>query len=346
VAEGREASVFDLEDPVDARRLEAAQTALTPLTGLVIIDEFQLRPDLFPLLRVLADRDPLPARFLVLGSAAPELIRGAAETLAGRIAFVPMSGLSLEEVGAELLPTLWLRGGFPRSLLAADDATSLAWREDFIQTFLERDLRNLGFDIPPIGLRRLWMMLAHVHGAVLNASELGRSLGIAHTTVRRHLDLLTGALVIRQLQPWFENLKKRQIKSPKVYVRDSGLLHALLNIPTRQVLQGHPKLGSSWEGLVVEEVVRIAGERNAYFWATPAGAELDLFLLWRGQRIGIEAKYADAPTMTRSMHIAREDLGLARLFVVYPGTRAYALGADCQVIPLSELRERLMAEGE
>jgi hypothetical protein len=334
---------FDLEDPVDVRRLETPKTALGQLGGLVVIDEIQRRPDLFPLLRVLADREPSPAQFLLLGSASPDLVRGVSETLAGRVAFVPMSGLSLEEVGSAELWRLWLRGGFPRSYLGAEDAASLAWREDFIQTFLERDLRNLGFDLPPMALRRLWTMLAHWHGGLLNASELGRSLGMAHTTARRHVDLLSGALVLRELVPWFENLGKRQIKSPKVYVRDSGLLHALLGITTRTELERHPKLGASWEGFVVEEAIRIVGERNAYFWRTPAGAELDLLLLWHGKRVGVEVKYADAPGLTRSIHVARHDLRLERVLILYPGATAYALDDTAEVIPLSELRARLEA---
>jgi uncharacterized protein len=341
IAGTRPSHQFDLEDPVDERRLAAPKTTLEALQGLVVLDEAQRRPDLLPLLRVLADRDPPPARFLLLGSASPDLVRGVSETLAGRVAFVPMSGFSLEEVGAADRWRLWLRGGFPRSYLASDDATSRAWREDFIQTFLERDLRALGFDIPPLTLRRLWMMLAHWHGGILNASELGRSLGSSHTTTRRHVDLLSGALVLRQLTPWFENVGKRQVRSPKIYVRDSGLLHALLGIGSRVELEGHPKIGASWEGLVIEEAIRVAGERNAYFWATPAGAELDLLLLVRGKRVGIEAKYADAPGLSRSMHVARHDLGLCRILVVYPGSMAYALDDGCDVIPLSELRERL-----
>jgi predicted AAA+ superfamily ATPase len=344
IAGNRPSHRFDLEDPVDERRLATPKATLEALRGLVVIDEVQRRPDLLPVLRVLADREPPPARFLLLGSASPDLVRGASETLAGRVAFVAMSGFSLEEVGTAERWRLWLRGGFPRSYLAQDDAASLAWREDFIQTFLERDLRNLGFDIPPMTLRRLWMMLAHWHGGILNASELGRSLGSSHTNVRRHVDLLSGALVVRQLLPWFENVSKRQVKSAKVYVRDQGLLHSLLGIGSRAELEGHPKLGSSWEGLVIEEAIRVAGERNAYFWGTPAGAELDLLLFVRGKRIGVEAKYADAPGLTRSMHSARHDLGLRRILVVYPGSTAYALDERCDVIPLSELRERLQRE--
>jgi predicted AAA+ superfamily ATPase len=335
------AEVFDLEDPVDLRRLESPKTALEPLEGLVVIDEVQRMPNLFPLLRVLADRPKHPARFLLLGSASPDLVRGSSESLAGRITYVPMGGFDLDEVGHPEIRKLWLRGGFPRSFLAKDDAASLRWRTQFIDTFLERDLRNLGFDIPPVALRRLWMMLAHHHGGILNASELASSLGTSHTTVRRHLDLLAGALVVRQLPPWFENVAKRQVKSPKIYVRDSGLLHGLLGIPTFGALEGHPKLGASWEGFVLEETLRFVDEREAFFWATPSGPELDLLIVRGSRRIGIEVKHSDAPSLTRSMHTAREVLSLDQLYVVFPGTRGYALDDTARVVTLPELRTRL-----
>ncbi len=345
VARTRQTHFFDLEDPVDVARLSAPQTALASLRGLVVLDEVQLRPDLFPLLRVLADRSPVRTRFLLLGSASPDLIRHNAESLAGRVEFVAMSGFGLEETGPATLRRLWLRGGFPRSFLARNDEASRLWRESFIQTFLERDIRQFGIDVPPVALRRLWTMLAHYHGQVWNASELSRSLGIAHTTVKRHLDILCGALMARQLQPWFENLGKRQIKSPKVYVRDSGLLHALLGLPTFPALEGHPKLGASWEGFIVEEVLRHVGERDAYFWGTPAGAELDLLLFVRGKRIGVEIKYADAPTFTKSMAIALQDLRLDRLLVVYPGATSYPLRDRVEVVAVPELGDRLMRAG-
>jgi hypothetical protein len=341
LASRRPSVLFDLEDPKDQRRLESPQTSLAPLRGLVVLDEVQRQPDLLPLLRVLADRRPVCTRFLLLGSAAPELVRGASETLAGRIAFVNMAGFRLDEVGSSRMRVLWERGGFPPSFLARTRADSLAWRADFIQTFLERDVRNLGIDIPPAALRRLWMMAAHAHGGVLNASELGQSLGIAHTTVRRHLDVLAGAFILRLLPPWFENLSKRQVKSPKLYVRDSGLLHALLGIESHAALEGHPKLGASWEGFVVEEAIQIVGERNAFFWATPAGAEIDLFVQHRGRRIGIEIKHADAPRSTRSIAVARADLRLDRVIIVYPGSTAYTLGDGTRVVPAGGLREAL-----
>jgi predicted AAA+ superfamily ATPase len=335
------AGYFDLEEPASLARLEQPATALGRLRGLVVIDEVQRRPDLFPLLRVLCDRPRRPARFLLLGSASPGLLRQGSETLAGRIAFIEMSGFGLQEVGEARLERLWLRGGFPRSYLAASNAESLRWRENFIRTFLERDLRELGLGIPSPALRRLWTMIAHYHGQAWNASEIGRSLGEAHTTVKRHLDLLEGALMVRQLQPWFENIGKRQVKAPKVYVRDSGLLHALLGIPNRAVLEGHPKVGASWEGFVLEEAIRAVGERNAFYWRTQAGTELDLLAFVGGRRIGVEVKYADAPKLTRSMTTAAEDLKLDRLHVVYPGEIRYELTDSVEVLPLADLLREL-----
>jgi uncharacterized protein len=336
---------FDLEDPVSQRRLSEPMTALRPLRGLVVIDEVQRQPDLFPILRVLADRRPLPARFLVLGSASPELLRQGSETLAGRIALIEMSGFSLAEVGVDRLRKLWWRGGFPRPFLARSEAESRAWQENFIRTFLERDIRQFGVDVPPTALRRIWMMLAHYHGQIWNASEISRSLGESHTTVKRHLDLLTGAFVVRQLQPWFQNLGKRQVKSPKVFLRDSGLLHTLLGIPSFQMLQGHPKLGASWEGFVIEEAIRIVGDRNAYFWATQSGAELDLLVHRNGKRYGIEVKYNDAPGITKSMRIAQHDLDLDKLIVVYPGEQSYPLDKNIVVIPAGRMAAELDSPG-
>jgi predicted AAA+ superfamily ATPase len=338
---GPDAHVFDLENPVDVARLAEPQTVLERLRGLVVIDEVQFQPGLFPLLRVLADRRPLPARFLLLGSASPDLVRGSAETLAGRVAFVPMAGFDLAEVGQASRRRLWLRGGFPRAFLATSDDASRRWREDFVQTFLERDIRKFGIEVPAPTLRRLWTMLAHYHGQVWNASELGRSLGEAHTTVRRHLDILSAALMVRQLPPWFENLGKRQVKSPKVYVRDSGVLHTLLGISTIATLESHPKVGASWEGFVIEQVLRRTGERDAYFWATPAGAELDLLVFIRGRRIGFEVKYSDAPRPTKSMAVAQQDLGLDRLLVVYPGNTSYAVRPGLDVVAIADLDGQL-----
>ena len=343
IAHSARAEYFDLEDPVSQRRLSEPMTALRPLRGLVVIDEVQRQPDLFAVLRVLADRKPLPARFLVLGSASPELLRQSSESLAGRIAFVETGGFDLSEVGADAMRRLWWRGGFPRSFLARTDKDSRAWQENFIRTFLERDIREYGVEVPPVMLRRMWSMLAHYHAQTWNASEIARSLGEAHTTVKRHLDLLTGVLMVRQLQPWHANLGKRQVKSPKVYLRDTGLLHALLGVPSFPALEGHPKLGASWEGFVVETIIRAVGERNSYFWATQAGAELDLLVTVGGERYGVEVKYADAPGMTKSMRIALEDLGLKRLFVVYPGTESYDLDARTKVVPLDRIRSELLS---
>lgn len=331
------AECFDLEDPVGLARLAEPMTALAPLRGLVIIDEVQRQPGLFPVLRVLADRPRAPARFLLLGSASPELMRQSSETLAGRIAFVDMAGFDLRETGDSALRRLWLRGGFPRSFLARSDAASLAWREDFIRTFLERDIGQFGVRVPATALRRLWMMLAHYHGQTWNASEVGRSLGEAHTTVKRHLDILTGAFMVRQLQPWFANIGKRQVRAPKLFIRDSGVLHALLGLRTFAAIEGHPKLGASWEGFALEQAILAAGDRTAYYWATQAGAELDLLLILEGKHYGVEAKYGDAPRMTKSMAIAIEDLGLQRLYVVYPGSQRYALARKVEVLPLNDL---------
>lgn len=337
------AEYFDLEDPVALARLAEPMTALSSLRGLVIIDEVQRLPSLFPVLRVLADRPRMPARFLLLGSASPELVRHSSETLAGRIAFVDMAGFSLRETGAAAQRKLWPRGGFPRSFLARSEADSFAWREDFIRTFLERDIAQLGIQVPPAVLRRLWMMLAHYHGQTWNASEIARSLGEAHTTVKRHLDILTGAFMTRQLPPWFENVSKRQIRSPKVYIRDTGLLHALLGLRTFAALEGHPKLGASWEGFVLEQAILAAGERNAYYWATQGGAELDLLLQLQGRRYGIEIKYSDAPSLTKSMTIASKDLRLTRLYVVYPGSHRYALDKNIEALSLDALLTQIEA---
>jgi predicted AAA+ superfamily ATPase len=316
-------------------------TVLAPLRGLVVIDEAQLLPDIYPTLRVLADRRPRRARFLLTGSASPDLIRGASESLAGRVGFVHMAGFDLCEVGSKAQRTLWLRGGFPRSFLAPSEQESRRWRSGFIQTFLERDLRQYGIEIPPVMLGRLWQMLAHYHGQVWNASEIGRSLGEAHTTIKRHLDVLTGALMVRQLQPYFENIGKRVIKSPKVYVRDSGLLHSLIGVPDMAALQGHPKLGASWEGFVIEEILRITGDREAWFWATQGLSEIDLLVRWRGKLVGFEMKCADAPGMTKSLHTAMQDLKLDQAFIVYPGNKSYPVSEKVEVVPLPDLRERL-----
>lgn len=327
---------FDLEDPVGLARLAEPEMALRPLRGVVVIDEVQRRPELFPLLRVLADRRPLPARFLILGSASPELLRHSAETLAGRLETVPLDGFRLADVGRARLERHWLRGGFPLAFTARSEADSFAWRQQFLQTFLERDIPQLGVRVPAAVLRRFWNMLAHHHGQLWHAAELARALGVGEPAVRRYLDLLTGVFMVRQLPPWFENLGKRQVKSPKVYVRDSGLLHVLLGTAKKSALEMHPKIGASWEGYAVEEVLKAVAPDHAYFWATHQGAELDLLLFKGGRRIGVECKRADSPSLTPSMRIATADLRLDRLHVVYPGTRRYALARGIEVVPLAE----------
>jgi uncharacterized protein len=345
IAAAARAHLFDLEHPADRRALEQPMTTLAPLKGVVVIDEAQLEPGLFPILRVLSDRRPLPARFVLTGSASPDLVRGTSESLAGRVGFIEMAGFDLGEVGDAALGKLWLRGGLPRSFLAPSDRESLRWRESFIQTFLERDLRQYGVNVPPVQLRRLWEMLAHYHGQVWNASEVGRALGEAHTTIKRHLDILTGALVVRQLPPLHQNIGKRLVKSPKSYVRDSGLLHALLGVTDRRRLSGHPKLGASWEGFVLEEILRLTGEREAWFWGTQGLSELDLLVRHRGRLLGFEMKHADAPGMTKSLHVAMQDLGLDHAFVVYPGTQSYRIAPKVEALGLPALRERLRAGG-
>ena len=336
LAESSKSTYFDLENPVDLARLSEPMTALQSLRGLIVIDEVQRHPDLFPVLRVLLDRKPVRTRFLILGSASPELLRQSSETLAGRIAIVEMGGFTLEELEDSEPNRLWLRGGFPRSFLARTEAASTAWREDFIRTFLERDLAQLGVQVPSGTMRRFWTMTAHYSGGIWNGSEIGRSLGEAHTTVKRHLDALSGALVVRVLEPWYANVGKRLVKSPKVYIRDSGLLHTLLGIGERPQLEGHPVVGGSWEGFVIEQLLAHLPKANAYYWRTQAGAELDLLLFLKGRRIGIEIKRADAPKMTPSMGSALEDLELHRLLVVYPGSTRYTLRSKVEVMSLAQ----------
>lgn len=332
-------TVFDLESPRDVARLAEPQLALEPLRGLVILDEIQRQPNLFGVLRVLADRPRTPARFLVLGSASPDLLRQSAETLAGRIAYLELPGLSLDEVGPQATLPLWVRGGFPRSFLASTNAASLEWRGAFIQTFLERDLPQLGLNLPAPTMRRFWMMLAHAHGQVWNSSEFARSFGVADTTVRRYLDALTAALVVRQLPPWHANIGKRQVKSPKVYVADSGLLHALLDLDSLRALEGHPKLGASWEGFAITELVahlRVGWDR-CHFWATHAGAELDLLVTAGRRRYGFEIKRTDAPRLTPSMRHALADLRLDQLTVIHAGTDVFPLAPRIRAIPLARI---------
>ena len=340
---GEPAAFFDLEDPADLARLAEPMMALRPTRGLVVIDEVQRRPDLFPTLRVLADRPGAPARFLVLGSASPDLLRQSSESLAGRIAYHGLDGFALDEVGIGARDRLWVRGGFPRSFLAASDDESAEWRRSFIRTFLERDLPQLGVTIPAETLRRFWTMLAHYHGQVWNGAEMARAFGIAGTTVRRYLDIFTAALVLRQLQPWHANVAKRQVRSPKVYLADSGLLHALLGLDTLHDLEGHPKVGASWEGFALSQVLVRLGARTeeAFFWATHGGAELDLLVVRGKLRLGFECKRTAAPRLSRSIHSALADLALERLDVVHAGDHTFALAERVRALALSRLNDDL-----
>ena len=331
------ANYFDLEDPVSLARLDQPMTALQGLQRLVVIDEIQRRPDLFPVLRVLCDRTPLQSRFLILGSASPDLLRQSSESLAGRLETVTMSGFSLAEVGADMQAQHWLRGGFPLAFLATSDEDSAAWRKSFVQTFLERDLPQFGINIPAQTMLRFWTMLAHYHGQVWNAAELARSLDVSEPTVRRYLDVLTGLFMVRQLQPFHTNLAKRQVKACKIYFRDSGILHHLLGIRSQHDLLLHPKLGASWEGYAVEETLNAIAPDEAYFWGTHNGAGLDLMLVKNGRRVGVECKRLDAPRLTPSMHIALDDLALDHLVVIYPGARTYSLAERVTVVPLTYL---------
>jgi uncharacterized protein len=331
---------FDLEDPASLARLDEPMVALGPLRGLVVIDEVQRRPDLFPVLRVLADRHDNPARFLILGSASGDLLRQTSESLAGRMERLIISGFSLQELGREAGQVLWERGGFPLAFLAESDVVSLAWRKNFIQTLLERDFPQWGVRIPAVALHRFWSMLAHYHGQTWNAAEPARALGVNVSTTRRHLDLLTDAFMIRQLQPYHANLRKRQVKAPKIYVRDSGLLHQLLGIGTLKDLLIHPKVGASWEGFVIEQILMTEPHDEAWFWATHQGAEIDLVLRRGGELFGIEIKRADAPRLTPSIRIALDDLGLERVVIIYPGTKKYPLAERVEAIPLQALEEK------
>jgi len=330
---------FDLENPLDLARLDNPVLALQDLQGVVVIDEVQRRPELFPILRVLADRDPLPARFLILGSASPALLGQASESLAGRISTIKLTGFSVAEVGQEAQNSLWRRGGFPLSFTATTDEMSVAWRQDFINTFLERDLPQFGLKLPASSMFRFWSLLAHYHGQVWNAAEAARSLNVGETTARRYLDVLSDLFMVRVLQPWYANVGKRQVKSPKIYIRDSGLLHVLLGIRTEKELFLHPRNGVSWEGFAIEETIKAIQPEEVFFWGAHSGAELDLLLIKDGRRIGVEYKRMDAPRLTASMHTAFDILELSKLLVIYPGSLPYALEAKMQVVPMSSLAE-------
>jgi uncharacterized protein len=331
---------FDLENPADVAKLDQPMLALEPLGGTVILDEIQRRPEIFPVLRVLVDR-PASARYLVLGSASPDLLRQGSETLAGRITFVELGGFSIDSLPPNQMRRLWMRGGFPPAYLARSNQVSFQWRQDFITTFLERDIPSLGIRIPSPRLRRFWMMLSHYHGQVFNSSEIARSLMVSDTATRHYLDVLSQTFVVRQVQPWCYNTRKRLVKRPKIYIRDSGLLHALMDVTSYEDLQSHPRLGASWEGFALEQVIQYLGlrEHEVFFWAVHTGGELDMVFQRRGRLCGVELKFQDAPRLTPSMQSALAELGLARLWVVYPGHESYDLARNVRVIPLTELAQ-------
>lgn len=332
---------LDLENPADDARLADPLLGLQDLRGLVVLDEAQRRPDLFPVLRVLADRPRKPARFLLLGSASPSLMAQSSETLAGRIAFFELTGFSIEDVGIAKHRDLWVKGGFPKSFLAGTLRQSDEWRRNFITTFLEKDLPQLGVKIPAATLRRFWTMVAHYHGQVWNSSEFARSFGVADTTIRNYLDVLTGALVLRQLPPWFENISKRQVKSPKVYIRDSGLLHTLLGQRALSDLEAHPKVGASWEGFIIEQLIHHLGARpdECFFWATHSGAEIDLLVVRGRQRLGFEVKRTTAPALTASLRAAWESLNLSSIAVIHAGRSSFPLAKGVRAVSIEKLLE-------
>ncbi len=334
---GKITTYFDLESQPDLKRLQNPEMMLGSLQDLIILDEIQEMPEIFPVLRVLVDRPNNPARFLILGSASPNIIKNVSETLAGRVEFIELSGFDLIETGSDSFESLWVRGGFPRSFLAESEEDSLAWREGFISTFLEHDIPLLGINIPSTAMRRFWTMLAHYHGQTWNASELARSMGVSDKTVRSYLDILTGTYMIRQLQPWYENIAKRQVKAPKIYFRDSGLLHSLLSLFDMHTLLGHPRVGASWEGFALEQFLHVVQPSEAFFWSTHSGAEIDLFFQYRGRRHAVEFKFREAPKITKSMHIALNDLSLDHLWIIYPGQYRYPVDDKITVCPLIEV---------
>ncbi len=324
---------FDLEDPSDLIALENSKGVLAALKGLIVIDEIQQKPDLFSVLRVLLDRKPLPAKFLILGSASPEILRKSSESLAGRLELIEIGGFSAAEVGVKNFSKLWLKGGFPLSYLAKSNKDSFIWRKNFIKTFLERDMRQHGIDVPSVMLHRYWFMIANSHGKIWNSAPIAASLGVSEPTVRKYLDIITGTFMIRRLQPWHENIKKRQVKSPKIYLRDSGILHSFLGLRNESELLRHQLCGASWEGFVIEQVIRIFDIDYPYFWATHQGAEIDLVFHRGGKMYGVEVKRTDLPKVTLSMKIALKDLNLERIFVIYPGKKAYSIHEKIDVVP-------------
>ncbi|MFQ6613840.1 MAG: ATP-binding protein [Fidelibacterota bacterium] len=335
-----QAHFFDLENPRDITRLQNPMTALEDRRGLIILDEIQSRPELFPILRVLADRKKPNTSFLILGSASPDILKNVSETLAGRVEIIHMTGFNLEEIH-DTIEKLWIRGGFPRSYLADSMEDSLAWRENFVQTFLERDLAKFGVKVAPTVMRRFWFMLAHYHGQIWNASDISRSLGLSYMTATRYVDILTQAFMIRQLPPWYVNISKRQVKSPKIFIRDSGIYHFLLGVNTKTELDIHPKLGASWEGFVIEQIIDICKDGNCYFWRTQSGAELDLLFIHGGENIGFEIKYSETVSTTKSMRIAMKDLSLTHLFIIYPGKETFPVDTRISAISLRHIMEIL-----
>lgn len=344
-AERSDTTWFDLEDPATAALLDEPGLALRPLKGLVVLDEIQRVPEIFPLLRVLADRPGTPARFLVLGSASPELLRQTSETLAGRVAFHHLDGFDITEV--DDLDRLWLRGGLPRSYLATSEPASARWRQSFVETFLSRDVADVTASMAPTTMRRFWTMLAHWHGQTWNGAEFGRAFGVSHTTVRRYLDLLTSLFVVRQLQPWFENIAKRQVRAPKVYVADTGILHTLLGLKSRDDVLSHPKVGASWEGFAIAQIIASLGARaeQCFHWSTHSGAELDLLVISGTKRHGFEIKRTEAPRLTRSMRSSFDTLHLDQLDVIHAGTRRYALASGIRALPAAEMEQELVPLG-
>jgi len=340
IADQRQSDYFDLEDPTDLASLEPPMTKLKILQGLVIIDEVQRKPELFEILRVLADRPDSNTKFLLLGSASFQLNKAVSETLAGRVGLIDMGGFDLEEIGFENFQKLWIKGSFPRSYLASSEKVSYKWRSDFTRTFLERDIPQLGITIPAQTLRRFWIMIAHYHGQIWNAAEFARSLGRGEKAARHYLDILTGSYMVRQLHPWHENIKKRQVKSPKIFIRDSGLLHYLLSLENIDSVFSHPKLGASWEGFGIEQVLSILPiEEQAWFWATHSGAEIDLMVFKGGKRLGFEFKYSDAPKLSKSIHIAIDNLNLDYLFVIYPGEKDFMMTDNVCALPVTQLHK-------
>ena len=341
ICDHQPSTYFDLESQTDLRRLVNPEMILASLQDLVVIDEIQTKPDLFATLRVVVDKPENKCHFLILGSASPHIIRRVSETLAGRVEFVDMAGFDVSELGMKSWKQLWTRGGFPRSFLARNDQDSFVWREGFIRTFLQRDIPQLGINIPAPAMRRFWTMLAHYHGQMWNASRIGSALGINDKTARSYLDILTQTYMIHQLQPWYENIQKRQVKSPKIYFRDTGLLHSLLDLRDFYTVTGHPQVGASWEGFAMEQIIRKTNPSQVYYWATYSGAELDMFMIVNGKRYGIEFKFNEAPDKTKSMAIAIESLKLDKLLIVYPGEKCWPVNESISVCPIDRVEESL-----